>query len=268
MSKWVFFAAACLGACSSGAGSTESDAGAGGGGGVDAGSDATEADGGGAIDGGSTSNDGGARQDGGGIGADSGSGGGWDGTFSGPLTCPGTGNYTKNGSQCGIERWAIKTGTDSAATSISLLPKLTTIANLAAFPAPGTIPFSTRVAPAETTAWALKDVKLTFARLEQDSDYHLVLSDGTLTMITEIPYPATCVSGGPWACLISRARAAVDAKLTLLPLQGHNQNLVVSVVGVGFFDPEHGQFGTAANGLELHTVLAICFGQGCDPQKQ
>ena len=256
--------AACVGACSSTAGSTDTtgtDGGSGGGDGSSGGGD-----GGSSSDGGST-NDSGTHQDGGVVPPVDG-GGGWDGGFTGALTCSGTGNYTHNGSQCGIERWAIKTGTDTAANGISLVPTSTTIAALSSIAAPGTIPFSTRVAPAETTLWSLKDVKLTFARLEQDSDYHLVLTDGAATMITEIPYPGTCVNGGPWACLISRARAAVDAKITLLPLQGHNQNLVVSVIGVGFFDPEHGQFGTAPNGIELHAVLAICFGQGCDPRLQ
>jgi hypothetical protein len=199
---------------------------------------------------------------------------GWDGGFAGPLTCAGPGNYAHNGDKCGTERWSIKTGTDPGAPAVSLLPQLTTVANLVALPMPGTLPTTTRYSPTETTAFALQDASLLFIRLEidptahTDSDYHLVVRDAAgHTIITEIPYPP-CVNGGPWACNISRARAVVDAQFpNLQPDVGHMENVFVSMVGVGFFDPEHGQYGVAPNNLELHAVLAICFGKGCDPTK-
>jgi hypothetical protein len=192
--------------------------------------------------------------------------GGWNGTFAGPITCSGVSNFKQNWSnQCGVERWSIKTGTDTGAAAISLLPELTTIVDLGALPTAANPPFSTRVKSEETTIYALKDVQLTFARLEQDSDYHLVLSDGTHTIITEIPYPGSCTAGSAWQCLISKARAAVDAQINLVLLQGHLQHYVVSVIGVGFYDPEHMQFGASPNTIELHPVLAICFGVGCSP---
>jgi hypothetical protein len=76
------------------------------------------------------------------------------------------------------------------------------------------------------------------------------------------------VTGGPWACNISRARAVVDAQFPgLQPGQGKTVAVAASLIGVGFWDPEHGQFGVAPNNLELHAVLAICFGVGCDPTK-
>ena len=191
----------------------------------------------------------------------------WDGGFSGPLACAAPGDYATNwANTCGTQRWDVKTGTDSAATSVSLLPTLTTIAALTTIPMPASLP-TARLAPTETTTWALKDVTLTFARLEDDSDYHLVLSDGTTTMITEVPYPG-CFTGGPWACPISRARASVEKTIGLSELvldEGHDHSYTVSVIGVGFWDPEHGQFGVAPNNLELHAILAICFGAGCDP---
>jgi hypothetical protein len=211
----------------------------------------------------------------------------WNGTFAGPLTCSTTGSYSTvncattsevsssdcsakvGGCCCGLERWDVKTGTDSAAGSVSLMPTLTTIAALTSIPSPSPFPTSgtPRTGSTENTCWALKDVSLIFARLEDDSDYHLVLSDGTTTMITEVPYPG-CFSGGPWACLISRARAAVEAKIGLSELvwdQGHDHSYTVSAVGVGFWDPEHGQFDTAPNNVELHAILSICFGAGCNP---
>jgi len=194
---------------------------------------------------------------------------GWDGTFAGPLACTTPGAYKANSSgSCGTARWTIKIGSDSAASTVSLLPTLTMTSTLAALPQPGTLPFAARIKPVETTVYAFKDARLTFARLEDDSDYHLVLADKTgATLIGEIPYPKTCTPNSVWECFISRARAAVDAQLTLVLNQGRSQNLVVSVVGVGFWDDEHGQFGASPNGIELHPILAICFGAGCDPSK-
>jgi len=106
-------------------------------------------------------------------------------------------------------------------------------------------------------------VTLTQIKIESDSDYHMVLSDGSNTMIGEIPYP-DCATGSSWSCFISRARAEVDAKYSvssswLYPSQ------TVTVRGVGFFDISHGQTGAPPNAIELHPVLQICFGKGCTP---
>jgi hypothetical protein len=195
---------------------------------------------------------------------------GWDGGFAGPLTCPSMGNYVMNGNMCGTERWPVKTGADSGANSVSLLPTLTTIPALTAIPTPNLTnpPYSTRIDSAEKTVWALKDVRVVYTRLETDSDYHIVINDQYgHSMITEVPYP-NCVYSGPWKCNISRARAAVDAEFPGLVMGvGKGQNAFASIIGVGFWDPEHGQYGVAPNNLELHAVLAICFGLGCDPTK-
>src|SRR3981189_1762019 len=40
-----------------------------------------------------------------------------------PMTCPGPGTPRPNTSSCGSERWNIKTGTDSAASTLSLVPR-------------------------------------------------------------------------------------------------------------------------------------------------
>jgi len=166
-----------------------------------------------------------------------------------------------NGGSCGTERWNIKTGTDSQAASVSLVPQPNTIATLVALPAAGG--GSSRESPTETTLWELKDVTLTMIKLETDSDYHMVLSDGTHTMIAEIPYPS-CANGSSWSCFISHARATVDAKVTVTSSPQYPAQ-TVTVRGVGFFDYIHGQTGVAPNGIELHPVLQICFGQGCTP---
>jgi hypothetical protein len=182
-----------------------------------------------------------------------------------PLTCPSPGSYQKNGGGCGTERWSVKTGQDTGAAGIGLVPTVTTIAALSALPKPSSLP-SNRLSPVETTLWQLKDVTLTLIRMESDSDYHLVVQDGASHMIVEIPYP-DCMGSSPWLCLASRARAVIDAKYSV-GSGDVTPNATVSVMGVGFWDSDHGQTGVAPNAVELHSVLAICFGAGCDPEAQ
>ena len=169
-----------------------------------------------------------------------------------------------NGS-CGVERWSIKTGTDADASLINLQSTTqTTIASLAALPAPSTIPLSNRVQPTETTVFQIQATLVEY-KLEADSDYHLVLNDGTgNTMIGEIPDP-TCV--GSTSLLlpgIQKARSEFDAKYT--PTSSfQTADVPVTVTGVGFFDFLHGQAGVAPNGIELHAVLDVQFGLQVTP---
>lgn len=189
-----------------------------------------------------------------------------------PLTCTAPATYTNNYVGCGSERWTVKTGADSQAATISLTPTETTIAALVALN--GGKPYSSppatsRVSPDETKLVFLRDINLIYARAESDSDYHLGIEDAAMNkMIAEIPYPGSngkCLDvGNPWSCLISHARAAADA--TLMPTSsGHDPGLVATIVGVPFYDYPHGQTDEAPNGIELHPVLAICFGKGCTP---
>src|SRR5215470_2728768 len=91
-------------------------------------------------------------------------------------------------SQCGVERWSVKTGTDADAGLVNLNSSTsTTITSMRAFTAPNPIPANNRVSPAETTVWVI-NATLTVFKLESDSDYHLVIQDASgNTMITEIP---------------------------------------------------------------------------------
>jgi hypothetical protein len=163
---------------------------------------------------------------------------------------------------CGVERWAVKTGTDADAGLINLQSTTqTTIASLAALPAPSSLPSNNRIQPTETTVFQLHDT-LTIYKLESDSDYHLVLDDGSgHTMIVEIPDPACVGSTSPLLPGIRTARSEFDARYTP---NGTFQtaNVAVTVTGVGFFDFLHGQTGVAPNGIELHAVLDVQFGSG------
>jgi hypothetical protein len=179
----------------------------------------------------------------------------------GAITCTNPGNPRKNGTGCGSERWNIKTGTDSQAGNVSLVPRPNTIAALDALPAAGG--GNSRETPTETTLWELTNVTLTEIKAESDSDYHLVLSDGTHTLIAEIPYP-NCATSSVWSCFISSARVEVETMFTVTSTPQYPAK-TVTVRGVGFFDFAHGQNGVAPNAIELHPILQLCFGMNCTP---
>ncbi len=255
------------GAGSSGGGSTTSSGGTTSGGSSTSGSGTSggSTTSGSGTSGGSTTS--GSGTSGGSTSGGSTSGGSTSGGSGGaPVTCsaPST-SYQQNGGSCGSERWDIKVGTDPEAPNVSLVPQPTTIQQLVSLPAsPGGS--CTRNDPTELTTFELTNVNLHFVRLEADSDYHLVASDGNgNTMIVEVPYPGcvesvNCSGGGtPFLCDITHSRATADA------IYSSRQDQIGTVIGVGFFDTLHGQNGVAPNGIELHPVLALCFGQNCDP---
>lgn len=164
--------------------------------------------------------------------------------------------------RCGVERWSVKTGTDPDAGGVNLNPQDITIAALVGLPRPARLPANNRVAPYEFQTFRLTNVTLTVYKLENDSDYHIVASDGSRTVITEIPY-AGCVGGSsPFLSGIQSARAVFDSRFT--PTTSfQTANVTASLIGVGFFDAFHGQTGVAPNGIEIHAVTGLCFGSGC-----
>lgn len=163
---------------------------------------------------------------------------------------------------CGVERWSVKTGTDADAGKITLgSTTSTSISYLTSLPAPGTLPSNNRIQPTETTVYRLQ-VTLVEYKLESDSDFHLVLSDGSgHTMIAEVPDPTCVGSGSPLTAGITNARTEFTAKYH--PTSSfQTANVPVTVTGVGFFDFLHGQTGVAPNGIELHAVTDVQFGGG------
>jgi hypothetical protein len=165
---------------------------------------------------------------------------------------------------CGVERWAIKVGSDGEARDVDVHHARTaTIAELRALKEPDDADTDVRIQPAEESVFVLRNVKLTQYKRESDSDYHLVLEDDHRnTMIAEIPEPGCLSRRSPWRAQIRAARAAFDdqhdVSARMVPADD-----TVSVIGVGFFDFLHGQTGVAPNGIELHPVLEICFGTDC-----
>jgi hypothetical protein len=175
------------------------------------------------------------------------------------LLCCSVSTVQLQAQRCGVERWAVKTGTDTDAMHINLANrKKTTIAELIALTPPSPIPFFQRFANTETSVFVV-DAMLTDYKMERDSDYHLVLQDDRgNTMVAEIPSPDCVGSASPFATQIASARSKFDSQLEVSRFF-QTVNIPVEVTGVGFFDFPHHQHGMAPNGIELHPVLDIVF---------
>ena len=159
---------------------------------------------------------------------------------------------------CGVERWPVKTGTDVNAAFIytgAALP--VSIEYLRSLPALRPLPQSVRVAPTETTVYDVTATLVDF-KLEDDGDYHLVISDSAgRTIIAEIP-SVNCDSGSAFASMITVARASFDSRFSASQ-SFQRVSVPVQIRGLGFFDFLHGQRGVAPNGIELHPVLSVSF---------
>lgn len=168
---------------------------------------------------------------------------------------------------CGVERWAIKTGTDAAAagintsavvpSSVSTLSALNLAANSGA----------SRQSPLESTVYVV-DATLTRYAMADDSDYQLVLSAGGKTMMAKLPHPDCVGAQSPFAAAMASARATFNSQLRTTRAF-KSASIPVRITGIGYFEANRGQTGAAANGAELHPVLKIEFSpanpQGSDP---
>lgn len=107
-------------------------------------------------------------------------------------------------------------------------------------------------------------VRLVAIQLEPDFDIHLVVAEPghpRRTMITEFPSPiCSTVVTSPYRRPMTSARAAL--RRACGPARRRQRRIVGSatIVGVGFWDTRHGQFGIARNGVELHPVLGLSSG--------
>lgn len=167
--------------------------------------------------------------------------------------------------QCGVERWAVKTGTDADAGLVNLNSTTsTTISYLRGLTAPASLPSNNRIQPTETTQFVLNATLVEY-KLETDSDYHLVIKDSAgNTMIAEVPSPSCVGAGSPFLSGITNARSQFDATYTATT-SFQTANVPVQITGIGFFDFLHGQTGVAPNGIEIHPVLNIVFNPGTTP---
>lgn len=149
---------------------------------------------------------------------------------------------------CGYFRWAIKTLSDKDTNLVTMQPQKSSVSELSRITPPQKF-ISHRLAPVEFQVYRVRGV-IKRINLQRDYDFHIVIADPDSlanSMIVEVPL-AGCVAN-PW--LASRV-AAARAFARTVPA-----GTLVNVIGVGFFDPEHGQPGRARNGVELHPVISI-----------
>jgi len=164
-----------------------------------------------------------------------------------------------DGAKCGgTERWYTKVLADANAAQINLTPKATTLDSLVNISTPATTTVDTRIAGLEYQTYSIV-CNITQKRNESDNDYHLVLSNGTNTMIGEVPDP-TCAVASTSAHVNEYIAARNWVNTYIGTAANLNINIApVLVTGVAFLDPPHGQTGAAKNNLEIHSILKLEF---------
>ena len=170
----------------------------------------------------------------------------------------------------GGKRWAIKTLTDAAATSVRYEhPVVTTVAALAAQTPEAPIEGNTKRLPSETAVYEVT-AKLVKAKISYDpstnkgdQDTTLVIADPSTgaTMVAELPKGGCAPeSTSIKAKKMDNARQAFVAACGTPPA-GHFRTLhgTAKITGVGFFDLDHGkaQTGRAPHYRELHPLLSF-----------
>jgi hypothetical protein len=186
---------------------------------------------------------------------------------------------------CGVERWDVKTGTDTAARAIDLSTAIPAgVDALRLLPAPTLLDVHAPRTAEERIVKELRDVRLVCVKHEDDRDDHLVVEErgdavvepgedrgckrlhdapSLRTLVVEVPDPVCLPDGHPWRDRIAAVRALVDRE-THPEERARRVNRIVSLRGVTFFDVVHGQLGVAPNGVELHPVVSMCFGESCE----
>jgi hypothetical protein len=167
------------------------------------------------------------------------------------------GTRTIHGATCGIERWPVKTLSDPDARHVDFAVRPATVRYLGSLRAnPGG---QDSRGPLESRVFGVQ-ARLVGVKRESDSDYHLILSEGGVTMIAEMPLTA-CTSGAQHRYAMSTARAELE-RVVGGPVGESwiHPGLRVHVAGVLFFDFPHGQSGHARNYVELHPVIGFRVG--------
>ena len=192
----------------------------------------------------------------------------------------------------GKERWAVKVAADTDGPQINRSPIPISIPDLAKVKPGGPIPHNdTERLPTEKNVYVVDGFLVKFkleAGKHGDSDYHLVVTDETLTfaqgpnnpgsthsVIAEIVDPDCIMGRNNTVSSPSIFENEMESVKSALEAQFPDRKtgsgwtdakgIPVRVTGVAFFDRPHGQTGRAANGMELHPVLSIEFTPGGPP---
>jgi hypothetical protein len=160
---------------------------------------------------------------------------------------------------CGVERWAVKTLSDPAASQVDFHGRHRSVDYLRHLPRPDIGLDSPRQRPYEFRTYTVH-VHLTAFVKEDDRDIHLIVSrphHRHHTMITELP-SVRCQG----AANSIKRHAMRRSRRRLIAACGKPSSSsfrtlhgVAKIKGVAFFDIPHGQSGAAPNYIELHPLL-------------
>lgn len=206
-------------------------------------------------------------------------------------------SFVAHGTQCGIDRWAVKTLSDPDASYVKLTPVRTTVRELVRMERPDSPPPNIarhRIAPVELTTYVARALAVEF-KPGSDNDTELIIADPgdfSVTMVAEFVYWGCAGAvdsrqreefkiafaqlhslfgdkSSPSIAIGGRTLALADWFETLHPNDGQlspppfppfelTESALVEITGIGFFDwREHPLKGAAPNGIELHPVLSI-----------
>lgn len=157
--------------------------------------------------------------------------------------------------RCGVERWAVKTLTDPAVSTVRLVARPSTVRAMNALPAPALPDDSTTRLPVERQSFRVTATLVKY-KLESDQDIHIVLAAGGKTMIAEMP-SVNCDRSARARHAMLVARQKLEARYGPASDRWTYVGQPATLTGVRFFDFKHGQAGVADNGVELHPVFGF-----------
>ena len=159
----------------------------------------------------------------------------------------------------GVERWDVKTLQDTAALGVDYDHIISeNVKNLSEID-PGFNPNKNAELfrhDVEKKVYVIKNCKIDLVKNEShaDGDYHLVIKQGNVTMIGEIPdYHCKNNQKSPALEVFKKVRDDFSPLLVGKRFRQHT----FDITGVAFFDPPHNQTGRSKNGIELHPILEI-----------
>jgi len=174
------------------------------------------------------------------------------------MTAPASPTARLAGPCTGLRR-AVETFTDSAAGSVNLTPRATTVAAIRRLAVPSR-PGKQRISPVETRTYRVT-VRLVQMQLEADGDVRLTVVDPKThqTMLVRFPAPL-CIRSSSAAArrLMTAARGALvracgRADRGSITRVGGN----ATISGVGFVEPRPRPADAAPNGVALDPVLGF-----------
>ena len=148
---------------------------------------------------------------------------------------------------CGVEAWAVKTLSDSAAHEVDLRPG----------PKPGRARPETHATPPRAQGDPRRS-----AEAEGDSDVHLRADRNGETNAERFPSPGCVGAAAGVAAQMASARTALARACGPPTTSFTRLSGTATIDGVAFFDFPHGQRGAPANQVELHPVLRFSPGPG------